>query len=57
MDQIVDSTKRSQLEYSTQFFGFSPDSLIDTIIGDATEIAKSNIEVSKGILCRVLKLQ
>ena len=46
MDQIVDPRKREQMEYSAQFFGFSPDSFIDTLIGDCTEIVSGNLQAN-----------
>ena len=46
MDQIVDPRKREQMEYSTQFFGFSPDSFIDTMIGDCTEIVSGHLQAN-----------
>lgn len=46
MDDLSNVTKRQEIEYATQFFGFPPDSLVDTLIGDATEIAKDNLQVS-----------
>merc|ERR1712066_36418 len=47
MDQLVDTNKRAQMEYSTQFFGFSPDSFIDTMIGNCTEIVESHLQSAK----------
>ena len=46
MDDLSNVTKRQEIEYATQFFGFPPDSLVDTLIGDATEIAKENLQVT-----------
>ena len=46
MDQLVDPNKRAQMEYSAQFFGFSPDSFIDTMIGNCTEIVESHLQAS-----------
>lgn len=38
MDNYSDPSKRRQMEYATQIFGYTPDSLVDTILGDVTEI-------------------
>ncbi len=47
MEWIRDPERRQQMEYSTQLLGFTPDSLVDTIIGDASASVRRNLEAAK----------
>lgn len=42
----MDPRKREQMEYSAQFFGFSPDSFIDVMIGDCTEVVSGHLQAN-----------
>ncbi len=42
---LSDAIRRHQTEYATQFFGFTPDSIIDTLLGDVTDIVTVNLKV------------
>ena len=55
MDQIVDPRSRAQMEYSAQFFGFSPDSFIDTILGDCAEIVSGNLQANYQLFPRIVE--
>ncbi len=33
------------MEYATQFFGYTPDSIVDTLLGDVTDIVTVNLKV------------
>ena len=54
MDQIVDPRSRAQMEYSAQFFGFSPDSFIDTILGDCAEIVSGNLQANYQLFLNII---
>lgn len=45
MEDLKDPAKRMEMEYATQFFGFPPESLVDTMIGDATAAVQDYLEV------------
>ena len=47
MEDINDPKKLRELEYATQFFGFSPDAYIDNLTTDAKDIMLENLEVRK----------
>ena len=47
MEDLSNPKQRSRIEYAAQWFGFPPDSLVDTIIGDCTEIVSANLEEAK----------
>jgi len=44
MEDLNDAKTISQMEYSTQFFGFSPDAFVDTLTGVATNICEENLK-------------
>ena len=47
MEDYSDLSKRRRMEYATQFLGFPPDSLVDTLIGDATDVVAANLKAAK----------
>ena len=47
MDDYSNPKVRIRAEYDTQFFGFPPESLIDTLLGDAKEICEENLLAAK----------
>jgi len=44
---LTDVTKRRQMEYATQFFGYTPDSLVDVLVGDVSDIVSENLRGAK----------
>lgn len=47
MDNLRDPGERQKMEYATQFFRFPPDSMIDALMGDATDIIKASFKAAK----------
>ncbi|TRY68886.1 hypothetical protein TCAL_15143, partial [Tigriopus californicus] len=47
MDNLRDPGERQKIEYATQFFGFPPDSMIDALMGDATDTIKASFQAAK----------
>ena len=47
MEDINDPKRLAELEYATQFFGFSPDALVDTLTGAATGFCVENLKSAK----------
>jgi len=46
-EELADETNRRQMEYSTQFFGYTPDSLVDTVVGDVSDAVAANLKAAK----------
>ncbi len=44
---LGDRAKRRQIEYATQFFGYTPDSLVDSLLGDVADIVAVNLKAAK----------
>ncbi len=47
MDDLSDISKRRQMEYATQLFGFPPEALVDRILGEIKDIIGVHLRVSR----------
>lgn len=47
MEDIQDPKKLRELEYATQYFGFSPDAYIDNLTSDAKDNVVEILKVKK----------